>query len=74
MIPGSNASVIIRHGNILTVYSNLSEVFVKRDDNVSTTTNIGKVFTGGGLNSNVLHFELWNGDEKQNPLEWLENY
>lgn len=74
MIPGSNASVIIRHGNILTVYSNLSEVFVKRDETVSLNTEIGKVYNGDGINSNILHFEIWIEEEKQNPLEWLENY
>lgn len=74
MIPGSNASVIIRHGTILSVYSNLSEVFVKKDDNVTTSSVIGKVFTGEGLNSNILHFELWNGEEKQNPTDWLESF
>lgn len=73
MIPGNNASVIIRHGTILTVYSNLSEVFVKKDDKVSINTNIGTVYQGGSLNSNILHFEIWNGEEKQNPMEWLEN-
>ena len=74
MIPGSNASVIVRHGTILSVYSNLSEVFVKKDENVTTSTIIGKVFHGEGLNSNILHFELWNGEEKQNPADWLESF
>lgn len=74
MIPGSNASVIIRHDNIITVYSNLSEVFVKKDDEVTAKTLIGKVYTGEGLNSNILHFELWNAEEKQNPLDWLEKF
>lgn len=72
MIPGSNASVIVRHGSVLTVYSNLSEVFVKRDDIVSSSTVLGTVYNGEGINSNILHFELWNGEEKQNPLEWLK--
>lgn len=72
MIPGSNASVIVRHGSVLTVYSNLSEVFVKRDDIVSSSTVLGTVYNGDGINSNILHFELWNGEEKQNPLEWLK--
>lgn len=74
MIPGSNASVIIRHDNIITVYSNLSEVFVKKDDEVTAKTLIGKVYTGEGLNSNILHFELWNSEDKQNPLDWLEKF
>lgn len=73
VIPGSNISVIIRHGAVLTVYSNLSKVFVKKDDNVTTSTQIGLVENSTGLNSNILHFELWDGESKQNPLLWLEN-
>ena len=73
VIPGNNISVIIRHGAIITVYSNLSKVFVKKDDNVTPSTQIGLVENSTGLNSNVLHFELWDGEVKQNPLMWLEN-
>lgn len=71
VIPGNNASIIVKHGTSLSVYSNISEVSVKKDDVVTTSTLLGKVFTGSGLNSRVLHFELWVGGEKQNPEEWL---
>ncbi len=71
-IPGSTASVIVRHGEVLTVYSNLSEVYVKRDQTVDVYTNLGKIYTGSGINSNILHFELWKGDQKQNPEQWLK--
>ena len=72
-IPGSSASIIIRHGNILTVYSNLSKVYVKKDQEVDVNTNLGTVFVGEGLNSNILHFEIWKDDQKQNPESWLRN-
>ena len=71
VIPGSCASIIVRHGDVLTVYSNLAEVFVKKDQDVDTYTNLGKVYTGEGINSNILHFEIWKGENKQNPEEWL---
>lgn len=71
MIPGSNASVIVRHDKILTVYSNLSEVKVKKDQEVDLNTILGEVYSGEGVNSKVLHFEIWIADEKQNPLDWL---
>ncbi len=71
VMPGSGATIIIRHGDVLTVYSNLSEVFVKKDQEVNTYTNLGKVYTGVGVNNNILHFELWLGDQKQNPEIWL---
>ncbi|MCQ2235635.1 MAG: peptidoglycan DD-metalloendopeptidase family protein [Bacteroidales bacterium] len=73
VIPGNNASIIVRHGKSLSVYSNISEVSVKKDDKVTISTELGKVYTGSGLNSRILHFELWIGDTKQNPEEWLSS-
>ena len=70
-LPGSNATVIIRHGDVITVYSNLQQVYVKVDQEVDVYTNLGKVYTGDGLNSNILHFEIWSGEVKQNPESWL---
>ena len=73
VVPGFNNSVIVRHGNYLTVYSNLSQVYVKAGDKVSTRQAIGKIFsdTEDG-NSTVLHFQLWKEKTKLNPEPWLE--
>lgn len=69
---GFNNSVIIRHGNYLTVYSNLSEVYVKQGDRVKARQPIGKIFTDSeNDNATLLHFELWKEREKQNPQPWL---
>lgn len=73
VVPGYNNSVIIRHGNYLTVYSNLSQVYVKAGDKVSTRQAIGKVFTDSeDANATVLHFQLWKEKTKLNPTPWLE--
>jgi septal ring factor EnvC (AmiA/AmiB activator) len=70
--PGYNNSVIIRHGNYLTVYSNLSEVYVKQGTEVKAAQSIGKIFTDSeNDNATILHFELWKEREKQNPQPWL---
>lgn len=71
VVPGSCATIIIRHGDILTVYSNLEEVYVKKDQDVDVYTNLGRVYTGDGINSNILHFEIWKGEAKQDPEQWL---
>ena len=34
-MPGYNTSVIVRHGNYLTIYSNLSTIYVKTGDKVN---------------------------------------
>ena len=73
VVPGYNNSVIIRHGNYLTVYSNLSQVYVKAGDKVSTRQAIGKIFTDTeDGNATILHFQLWKEKTKLNPSAWLE--
>ena len=72
IVPGYNSSVIIRHGNYLTVYSNLSEVNVKAGDRVKTAQPIGKIFTDKA-NGNVtqMQFQIWKEMTKLNPEPWL---
>ena len=72
MVPGYNNSVIVRHGNYLTVYCNLAEVYVKANEKVKTGQALGKIFTDyEDGNSTVLHFELWKETTKLNPEGWL---
>ena len=71
-IPGGNMAIIIRHGNYLTVYSNLSEVFVKAGQKVDIKEEIGTVFTDGNDdNKTILKFQIWRENSKLDPEEWL---
>jgi len=73
VVPGYNNSVIVRHGNYLTVYSNLSQVYVKAGDSVSTRQSIGKIFTDTeDGNATILSFQLWKEKTKLNPAPWLD--
>jgi septal ring factor EnvC (AmiA/AmiB activator) len=63
--------VIVRHGDYLTVYSNLQEVSVKKGDKVKTRQSIGSVYTDPDDNKTRLHFELWHGTALQNPGQWI---
>lgn len=73
VVPGYNNSIIVRHGNYLTVYSNLSEVYVKAGDQVSTQQPIGRIFVDSeDGNTTILHFQLWKEKTKLNPAPWLE--
>lgn len=72
-IPGGNIAVIIRHGNYLTVYSNLSDVFVKAGQQVESKEEIGSIFTDqSDDNKTVLKFQLWRENTKLDPEEWLK--
>lgn len=73
VVPGYNNSIIVRHGNYLTVYSNLSEVYVKAGDRVTTRQPIGRIFVDSEAgNTTILHFQLWKEKTKLNPAPWLE--
>jgi septal ring factor EnvC (AmiA/AmiB activator) len=69
--PNLNKVVIIRHGEYLTVYSNLEEVNVKDGQTVTTKQLIGKIHTNPEDSKTDLHFEIWLGKSTQDPQEWL---
>ena len=69
-IPGAGKAVIIRHGEYLSVYSNLSETTVSKGDKVKAKQNIGTVASNDN-SSGELHFEIWKGQVTQNPQSWL---
>lgn len=69
--PNLNKIVILRHGDYLTVYSNLSEVNVKDGQEVKTKQTIGRVYLNPEDMKSELHFEIWRGKVIQNPEEWL---
>ena len=71
-IPGKNKTIIIRHGDFLTVYSNLKEVSVNVGEKVKTKQKIGIVFSDSeDENKTILELQIWHGTAKQNPEYWL---
>lgn len=65
-------NVLIRHGNYISVYCNLSSASVKSGDTVKTRQSIGQVFSDATDNGRtVLHFQLRKEKEKLNPEPWL---
>lgn len=70
-MPGAGQFILVRHGEFLTVYSNLKEVYVKVGDKVTTKQNIGSILYDDDDAKTVLHFEIWKGQTKLNPEDWL---
>ncbi len=66
-----NPIVMIRHGNYLTIYKNLSNVFVKKGDKVTTKQEIGKVFTNPSNGETILSFTISKGTSTENPASWI---
>lgn len=70
-LPAYHTVVIIRHGEYLTVYSNLEGVSLREGQEVSARQTIGRVAAAAGGQKSELHFELWHGKVKQDPEIWL---
>ena len=69
-LPGYGNVVIISHkNNYRTVYGHLSEIFISEGQKVKAGSVIALV--DEGLDGYVLHFEIWNGRDKQNPEKWF---
>jgi len=66
-----NPIVMIRHGNYLTLYRNLSQVYVKKGDKVKTKQVIGEVFTNPSNGETILSFTLSKGTATENPASWI---
>ena len=70
-VPNNNNVVMIRHGEYLTVYSNLDKVYVHKGDPVTTGQEIGSVFTSPVDSRTELHFEVWQSKTLLNPEDWI---
>lgn len=70
-ISSGKKALIIRHGEYLSVYSNLKNVFVQKGQNVKTKQSVGVISTDSGEGKTELHFEIWKGKALQNPAYWL---
>ena len=58
--------VMVRHGDYISVYCNLSSVSVHRGQSVSTRQVLGSVGS-----DNILQFQLRRETAKINPEAWL---
>lgn len=70
-IPGLNNSVMVRHGNYITVYANLAAVSVKKDQKVALNQVLGTLSSGEDSEDYTVHFEIWKETTNLNPESWL---
>ena len=68
---GSNPTVLIQHGNYITTYSNLSEVYVIKGQKVKSKEKIGKVFTNPETGKTELKFSVFKNSSPTNPKSWI---
>lgn len=72
-IPGYGNTVIIDHGdNFYTVYAHIDNIKVAMDTKVFQDQVIAQVSDTGSLHGSRLHFEVWQGENKVDPIKWLQ--
>ncbi|NHF59134.1 peptidoglycan DD-metalloendopeptidase family protein [Flavobacteriaceae bacterium TP-CH-4] len=70
-VPGGNKGVQVKHGNYISTYYNLSELYVKKGDMVEAKTELGEIYTNRSNGQTRLKFYLYEDTNKLNPEEWV---
>lgn len=69
--PNGQKVIILRHGEYMTVYTNLSNVFVSSGNKVKTKQSIGTIHTNTE-DVTEINFQVWKGNNRQNPSTWIK--
>jgi septal ring factor EnvC (AmiA/AmiB activator) len=72
ILPNFGNSVLVHHGGFYTVYGNLSEIYVRKDQVLSRNDVIGLSGDENSLIGEVLFFMVREGTTDLNPEEWLQ--
>lgn len=70
-VPGGNKGVQVKHGNYISTYYNLSNLYVKKGDKVVAKEELGEIYTNGYNGLTQLKFYLYRDATRLNPEEWI---
>lgn len=70
-VPGGNKGVQIKHGNYISTYYNLSNLYVKKGDRVSAKDELGEIYTNRFNGLTQLKFYLYQDATRLNPEDWI---
>lgn len=73
MAANGTATIVIRHGDYITTYSNLGKVYVGKGDKVSTKQSIGELHFNSFTGKAILKFLIYQNTTKLNPQSWIIN-
>ena len=71
VLGGNLKAVLIQHGDYITVYKNLENVFVHVGQKVKTKEEIGTIFTDKITGKTILGFVLSRNVTTENPASWI---
>lgn len=70
-VRGGNKGVQLKHGNFISTYYNLAELYVKKGDKVKVKEALGKIYTSRSSGLTQLKFYLYQDANRLNPEEWI---
>lgn len=70
-VPGGKLGVQVKHGNYISTYYNLSEVYVKKGDRVREKQDLGLIHTSSLDGQSILKFYLYQNATRLNPQLWV---
>lgn len=70
-VRGAHMAVMVRHGNYITIYNNLSNVYVKKGQEVTTGQPLGQVSKSTATGKTTLYFLIYKNTEKLDPADWI---
>ena len=70
-VPGGNKGVQVKHGNFISTYYNLAELYVKKGDKVKIKDELGIIYTNQSNGQTRLKFYLYQDTSRLNPEEWV---
>ncbi len=69
--PNGSKLVIVRHGEYLSVYTNLSDVLVKTGQKIAVKQAIGTIMFNEDDAKASMNFQIWKGQRTMDPSGWL---
>lgn len=70
-IRGAHMTVMLKHGNYLSIYRNLSNVFVEVGDHVHLGEALGQVAKRSSTGDTILYFLIFKNTQKLDPADWI---
>ncbi len=70
-VPGGGKGVQVKHGNYISTYYNLANLYVKKGDKVAAKEELGEIYTNRLNGLTQLKFYLYRDATRLNPEEWI---
>lgn len=70
-VPGGGKGVQVKHGNYISTYYNLANLYVKKGDKVVAKEELGEIYTNRLNGLTQLKFYLYRDATRLNPEEWI---